>query len=421
MSNDSLYAMYVIGRVESNHNWAAVNENDPITLGMLQWYGPRAAGLIRRCANLDHTGYAAFKAAAPTLAGQSETNSIDFTTRWLTREEAQAWRTWADRDENHLGQEAQWNDDYAEYVKICDGRGFPSGNIKERIFFMTMYHQSPVSAFRVLQSCSASAPLERLYTTALNDGVLGRYRNRYSTAYDMLKDWDGVSPPPDFGQVEGGGDTPGGNPTPIQPTPAAKAWIIITGDNLVLTDNGKTRYFKHSTARNWVESGSDGSPIVGPPSTDKPSEPGGKDAQGVADWVGARLGKYSYSQGPGRLDPEQTGHTDCSGLWCTAYRTVLGIDVGEYTGTKGGMAVHGRRIAFSDTDTKEAAVAKAKAGDLLLLSWTWRNPDYDHVVGFAHDGQSLTYSHGGGMGPQKRDAITDEMNLAVMWEIRRYV
>lgn len=40
------YAMYVIGEVESNWNWTAVNYNDPITIGMMQWYGTRAAALL---------------------------------------------------------------------------------------------------------------------------------------------------------------------------------------------------------------------------------------------------------------------------------------------------------------------------------------------------------------------------------------
>ena len=39
------YAMYVIGEVESNWNWQSVNYNDPITIGMMQWYGkPYAVG-----------------------------------------------------------------------------------------------------------------------------------------------------------------------------------------------------------------------------------------------------------------------------------------------------------------------------------------------------------------------------------------
>ena len=35
--SQKLYAMYVIGEVESHWNWGSVNYSDPITLGMMQW------------------------------------------------------------------------------------------------------------------------------------------------------------------------------------------------------------------------------------------------------------------------------------------------------------------------------------------------------------------------------------------------
>lgn len=61
MSNQSLYAMYVIGKVESNNNWSSVNFHDPITIGMMQWYGTRAYGLLNRGRSADPTGWSNFK------------------------------------------------------------------------------------------------------------------------------------------------------------------------------------------------------------------------------------------------------------------------------------------------------------------------------------------------------------------------
>lgn len=408
--------MYVIGTVESNCNWTAVNFNDPITLGMMQWYGPRAANLIRVCANLDHTGYAAFKAAAPTLAGQAETDSIDFTTRYVTQAEGNAWVEWAHRKENHQGQEQVWNSDYESYWKTCNNQGFPEGNIRERIFWMTMYHQSPQGAIRVLDSCSATASLELLHTTVLNDRVLGNYPNRYNTAYNLLVNWDGQSAPPDFGQ-SGDSTQAGGNQPTIQPTPNKTAWIRQEGDSLFLYDDGKARFFRKSSAQNWIESTKEGKPISGG-QTGEPSNPGGGSSKPV-EWVRERVGKFAYSQQGGRLDPDTTGYTDCSGLWWRAYNDTLGVNVGTWTGE---MANLGTRVAFSDTDSKEGAVAKVKAGDLLLLAWQSRNPQYDHVCGFISDGKADVYSHGGpGNGPTLMNGINDEMNVALMWEIRRYV
>ena len=41
-------AVKVIGTVESNLNYGSVNYNDPITVGIAQWFGTRAAALLDR-------------------------------------------------------------------------------------------------------------------------------------------------------------------------------------------------------------------------------------------------------------------------------------------------------------------------------------------------------------------------------------
>lgn len=416
-SNQSFYAMYVIGAVESNHNWTAVNPSDPITLGMMQWYGNRAKSLILRGKGSDSAGYTQYFAST-TAAKAAEANQ-DMSYYYVTQADAAAWHAWASTGPNHAVQQAQWEDDFTAYQQVCDSHGFPAANIRERIFFMSMYHQSPVSAFRVLGSTSGTASLDLLHSTALNDRVLGKYRNRYDTAYNMLKNWDGQSAPPDFGQV-GDAPAPGGDPGSggtIAPTPAQKRYISLVGDVLILHDNGKTYQFYQTAQQVWTNSGTAGTPITGGQTgggSDTSSDAGSK----VVSWVAARVGKYAYSQGPGRLDPEASGYTDCSGLWWRAYQNVTGVNVGRWTGEQAGL---GTRIAVSGTDTPAGAVAKSKPGDLLLLTWAGHNPNYDHVEGMTGTGKDQTLSHGGpGNGPNYRQA-TDQMTRASEWELRRYV
>lgn len=417
MSHQSLYAMYVIGAVESNHNWTAINPSDPITLGMMQWYGNRAKSLILRGKTSDPAGYAQYFAS--TAAAEAAEANQDMSYYYVTQADAAAWHAWAATDPNHVVQQAQWEDDFTAYQQVCDSHGFPAGNMRERIFFMSMYHQSPVSAFRVLGSTSGTASLELLHSTALNDSVLGKYRTRYDTAYTMLKNWDGQSAPPDFGQA-GDAPTPGGDPGGggiITPTPAQQRYISLVGDVLILHDNGKTSQFYQTAQQVWTNSGTDGTPISGG-QTDAGSETGSDAGAKVVAWVAARVGKYAYSQGPGRLDPEASGYTDCSGLWWRAYQDVTGINVGRWTGEQAGL---GTRIAVSGTDTPASAVAKSKPGDLLLLTWSGHNPNYDHVEGMTGTGKDQTLSHGGpGDGPNYRQA-TDQMARASEWELRRYV
>lgn len=417
MSVESDYAMYVIGQVESGHDWASVNYTDPITVGMMQWYGNRAQGLLARGRTADPTGWDAFRSAAPTLAQQVEANNIDWNLRYLTRAEGDSWKVWAGRKENHTFQQAQWEDDFAAYDRICDSRGFPKQNIRERIYWMTTYHQGPRYAIQVLDSVSATATLDLLHAATLRHSVLGRYPTRYNTAYDMLKNWDGKTPPPDFGQSTAPSPAPGGNNPTISGSTDSLAWIENKQDYLYLHEGGKVRIFRPSAIQTWQESGAKGTE-VDPGHQTNPGSGGSGPNQGakVAEWVRQRLGKYDYSQADGRLDPDATGRTDCSGLWWRAYMDVTGVDVGTWTGA---MAGKGTVVASYKDGSIDAAIPKVKAGDLLLLGHS--GPPWDHVDGFAADASDQTMSHGGpGRGPVYRSA-REHVGYFGLWEIRRYV
>ena len=41
-------AIKAIGQVESSMDYSAINYNDPITVGIAQWYGTRAAAILNR-------------------------------------------------------------------------------------------------------------------------------------------------------------------------------------------------------------------------------------------------------------------------------------------------------------------------------------------------------------------------------------
>lgn len=412
--------MYVIGRVESNHNWSAINPSDPITLGMMQWYGNRAKGLLLRGRAEDESGFNHCNSTDGGMCEKALVNA-DMTYYYVNSADADAWRVWANTDANHRFQQNQWESDYADYVKTCDNYGFPANNMRERIFFMTMWHQGPLYAQQVIRSCSATANLELLHSTCLNNRVLGQYRNRYNTAYDLLKNWDGQSAPPNFGQVVEPTPTPpdtGGNPEPIQPTPASKRWIILNGDNLYLHDGTKVSTFKKSTGQNWVESGTKGTPIQGGQTGGGESTGAPKtDAQKVWELYHSWENRFQYSQGAGRLNPLQSGYGDCSSTIWRAYQDAVGIDVGTWTGA---MRSKGRRIAISTSDSFDTMISRSQVGDLLLL--TWRGGDtvnYDHVDMVSDD--KRLFGHGGpGKGPTFK-TFESRRTRAIKWELRRYV
>ena len=94
--------MYVIGEVESNWNWTAVNYNDPITIGMMQWYGTRAAALLNRIKNEMPTAYGQLAASLRSDIESHDAGSTWWTSRYLNRDEGNSIITVFQDEENHV-------------------------------------------------------------------------------------------------------------------------------------------------------------------------------------------------------------------------------------------------------------------------------------------------------------------------------
>lgn len=184
-SPENSYALYVIGTVESGLQWDAVEAANLQGIGIAQWSFGRRLQVLNKMREADPTGYAAFKSAAPEIAGLMESGG-DFT-RPLTSTEAAAFQTWAARGESHEGQRKQFAEDYAGYPQEYD-------DDKMQILWVTAYHQSPANALKVPKASN----LAQLKTNILNTYPFQPYVSRYNQAYSLLIVWDGTSNPPAF-------------------------------------------------------------------------------------------------------------------------------------------------------------------------------------------------------------------------------
>lgn len=184
-SPENSYALYVVGTVEAGLQWDAVEAANLQGIGIAQWSFGRRLQVLNKMREADPTGYAAFKSAAPEIAGLVESGG-DFT-RPLTSTEAAAFRTWAARSESHEGQRKQFAEDYAGYPQEY-------GDDKMQILWMTAYHQSPANALKVPKALN----LAQLKTNILNTYPFQPYVSRYNQAYSLLTVWDGTSNPPAF-------------------------------------------------------------------------------------------------------------------------------------------------------------------------------------------------------------------------------
>lgn len=414
------YAMYVIGEVESNWNWTAVNYNDPITIGMMQWYGTRAAALLNRVKNEMPTAYGQLAASLRSDIESHDAGSTWWTSRYLNRDEGNSIITVFQDEENHVIQENQAIADFEGYITTLENWGMSQSYPKPLIFAMSMYHQSPASAGQVIATAGGSADLDRIYGVCMNHGVLGQYRNRYNTVYQRLKDWDGESNPPDFGQSGDVDTTPGGNNPGISTEESKLGYIIQRGNLLILY--GKGEYAKGVTfypagTQKWINGyNANGTDISGG-NEGGGSESGSEAQNAICELYRSWLDRFAYSQGAGRLDPISSGYGDCSSTIWFAYQQVAGIDVGTWTGA---MAGKGTKIAGGYSGDN-LPIEDMQPADLVLIMWNGWNGSFDHVE--LYMGNNELWGHGGpGYGPDQ--TTTDAGNYPrymYYWEVRRYL
>lgn len=414
------YAMYVIGEVESNWNWTAVNYNDPITIGMMQWYGTRAAALLNRVKNEMPTAYGQLAASLRSDIESHDAGSAWWTSRYLNRDEGNSIISVFQEKENHVIQENQAIVDFEGYITTLENWGMSQSYPKPLIFAMSMYHQSPASAGQVIATAGGSADLDRIYTVCMNHGVLGQYRNRYNTVYQRLKDWDGESNPPDFGQSGDVDTTPGGNNPGISTEESKLGYIIQNGDTLILygrDEYAKGVIFYPASGQVWINGYNANGTDIGGGNEGGGSESGSEAQNAICELYRSWLDRFAYSQGAGRLDPISSGYGDCSSTVWFAYQQVAGIDVGTWTGA---MAGKGTKIA-SGYSGDNLPIEDMEPADLVLIMWNGWNGSFDHVE--LYMGNNELWGHGGpDYGPDQ--TTTDARNYPrymYYWEVRRYL
>lgn len=415
------YAMYVIGEVESNWNWTAVNYNDPITIGMMQWYGTRAAALLNRIKNEMPTAYGQLASSLRSDIESHDAGKIWWTSRYLNRDEGNSIITVFQDEENHVIQENQAIADFEGYIATLENWGMSQSYPKPLIFAMSMYHQSPASAGQVIATAGGSADLDRIYGVCMNHGVLGQYRNRYNTVYQRLKEWDGESEPPDFGQSGDVDTTPGGNEPGISTEASKLGYIIQNGDTLILY--GRDEYekgviFYPASGQVWINGYNANGTDIGGGNEGGGSESGSEAQNAICELYRSWQDRFAYSQGAGRLDPISSGYGDCSSTIWFAYQQVAGIDVGTWTGA---MAGKGELIA-SGGASDPLPVEIMEPADLVLIDWPgMRTDSFDHVE--LYMGNNILWGHGGpDNGPdQTTDNARDYSRYFLYWEVRRHL
>ena len=381
----NMFCMYVICEVESGWNWAATNMQDAITLGIGQWWGTRAAGLMDLLRTQAPTSYAKLSSRLRTKLESDGAESQSWTSFYLNQTDAQSWAASAEDDENHVIQQTLFLQDIEGYKTTLSSWGLDvENNVAATIYWMSAYHQNPSLCGKTMYACGASTNLSTIRSAILSNNILGQYYNRYNTIYNRLSNWDGTSAPPDFGQVEefqdGLSPTPQGGNMSQQVT--GIQYVQQTGDNLLIysEDYPNGMLCIKTNGQIWVPFTNDTQVTM--PNTET-GQTGGSSSlfeqckQTWIDWANA--GGFGYELSPRALDPENTGVSNCAAcVWAAVKKhdTAMASWLGNYCPTlqKQGTLIY-NTTGYNDI---RVPVEDMRPGDLILMDYEG-NHSADHV------------------------------------------
>lgn len=398
---------------ESSMDYGAINYDYPITIGSAQWYGSRAGAILRRMKKENSGEWKGVPSSFDKDLDAHGDNDEWWTTRYLTREEGEALRPVMRK--NVKIQNDQTIKDLDEYINLVKGYGWDINKHTEALLlWFSAYHQIGRNALPILSSVPVGASIDQMFNAIVAHRVAGQYRSRYEKCRDIIKnkDTEGVE-----GGVEGGSTSGGGDGTQ-EATGMLKYARIVGSQLFVTTRNGTAVGMPTPLTNMWTFKSSD--PAAGgsggSASGATGTVAGGSELQQkVAKWMLDRVGKFAYSQSPGRLDPDNTGYSDCSGTVWRAYHDVANIDIG--TGGTGEIMYTGSEALRGAGPMSDAQVAQLKPGDLIVMMW---NAGFRHVE--MSTGGAGHVGHGGpGNGPIVSPNIASYVSNTAWWTVRRYI
>lgn len=426
-----MYAYYVIATVETHCNYALTNQSDAITLGIMQWYGVRAYRLMARMKTEASDAYEKLSSRLKTLVDGGE--GQNWNGIYLQNDDRTSWAAAAALDSCKKVQDDIAVEDIQGYIDQFNGYGGSDSNVKTYIMWMSAWHQGPRYAQQCMQSVGVNASLDSAHNAILSNAVLGRYSNRYNTVYDLLNNWDGTSEPPDFGQVGGSGSasTDPGSSIEKDTLQSQVGYVEVWGDSIVI--HGKVteseKLICYNTGKGiWLPKGGTVTDNPGGGNAGAGGSVAPTDQNDPADFPAARQlwydnnSKWNYSQGPGRLNPESSGYSDCSACiyWAVNKATNNKYSwIGTWTGA---MQSACHLIRQGTSANLHIDRNEIRPGDIILIDYGGDGVS-DHVDWYM--GNGVVWGAGSAPLPKKiSDNVDDYLSsyyggsVAIYWIMR---
>ena len=415
----------VITMVESGLKYDAINYRDPITVGAFQWYGTRAAAVLRRMRTENPSSWVG---VASTLNSALDAHSNDdrwWTSRYLTTTEGNSIKPVLVN--NVAIQHSQALADFEGYKNAYVNQGGDAnGNTQAMIFWFTMWHQTPSRALNVLRSAGINATIDRLYTFCMNEPTFSQYRTRYTEARNIIKagDSSGIDlfsvgsytpTPVDPDEPVGDAGPDGDGPT----ITTSLNYIRKHGNNLHLVMNdGKTFTAYPVQSNHWSLKVTEVSGVPTDPSTvpitgdTTPPPAGDNPGTKALAWMMSNVERWGYGQGPGRLNPFVSGYGDCSSMTYLAYFQTSGMKIGTYTTPQSSFG----KLITTDREQIRAGIGLLPGDLIFYRNYVRAGWPYNHVEMYTGNANRETVGHPSGTGPSihPMNKFLDWGRLAVM-------
>jgi len=379
-SEDYAVCIAAIMAVEAGGRWDAITATDTLSLGAGQWTQGRAYDLLAQ--------FPAGTNFGSTVNGWMAQGRDSWTYdsrkyQYIPASEDHYLMEALDSADGRRIQAQQFKTDLeSDYLPVCRQVGCdPDQHPQAACLLINCLHQYGTGGrrpYRLVQMASPGLSLDDMLYSLKYWGIYDEYPNRYQMAYEYIRDrvTNGVV-------VDGqGNDNTAGaathqQSTGIKPDTAStalsnkvkRAVLLANGQmRVVMEDDSEawgyptqTNVWRFSPSQATAEAGTNPTPSPAP----SPS-PGGT----MEDMINLLLRDcankpYGYAQASGRLTPETSGISDCSGYVWYLYNKYFGIDIGQ-GGTSDIYYNNVGTVVARVSSAAEIRAADIRAGDLIV-------------------------------------------------------
>lgn len=366
-------ALLVIGTQESDLTWNAVDYESNIKVGVAQWAGRQAAGLL---AALDASDR---QLLTQTLQDDLQNHNPDdafWRSKFLTKDEGNSIITALGTATAKPVQVSYFNNLIDIDANMLQSWGAAVDTVdhqKTMLFLLAVYHVDLVAASRIVAAIGAVAQTSAILAALLNMPDIAGKRD-WGATKALIDTWEGVEPVVQPTETTPNTD-PGGSGQQYSEIPQVESQIQrigMTGQQLIVygKDNPQGVVCYRDIGKMWIpQTNTAAPPTPTPINPPAPVEPGTQEefARMRQLWYDNEEA-WSYSNGPGRMDPPASGVSDCSAciIWAVGQvRPDLAAALGDWTGS---MVNAGTEIQRGYTgDGASIDLNLLQPGDILLV------------------------------------------------------